>query len=166
MGIEMGVCGRAVETFNAVMLQQKLKATCEWTVTEWRPGPWFNITMSSYQYRKSHCGDKTVVRSSYLHNGICYTGKMTSLYWIRSLFVVMKLIKITCKCSRKMHHCSGSLEPEYSCHDRDWIMELPMEADILTFTGILTPEDASVASCLLRLCRSFCGCPRCGAAPI
>ena len=27
------------------------------------------------QYRKSHCGDKTVVRSSYLHNGISYTGK-------------------------------------------------------------------------------------------
>ena len=44
-------------------------------------------------------------------------------------------------------YCSGSLEPEYSCHDRDWIMELPMEADILTFTGILTPEGASVASC-------------------
>ena len=43
--------------------------------------------------------------------------------------------------------CSGSLEPESSYHDRDWIMELPMEADILTFTGILTPEDASVASC-------------------
>ena len=38
--------------------------------------------MSSYQYRKSHCGDKTVVRSSYLHNGIFYTGKMASLYWI------------------------------------------------------------------------------------
>ena len=48
-------------------------------------GPWFNIKMSSYQYRKSHCGDKTVVRSSYLHNGISYTGKMTSLYWIRAL---------------------------------------------------------------------------------
>ena len=45
-------------------------------------GPWLNIKMSSYQYRKSHCGDKTVVRSSYLHNGISYTGKMTSLYWI------------------------------------------------------------------------------------
>ena len=44
-------------------------------------------------------------------------------------------------------YCSGSLEPESSCHDRDWIMELPMEADILTFTGILTPGDASVASC-------------------
>ena len=45
-------------------------------------GPWFNIKMSSYQYRKSHCGDKTVVRSSYLHNVISYTGKMSSLYWI------------------------------------------------------------------------------------
>ena len=47
-------------------------------------GPWFNIKMSSYQYRKSHYGDKTIVRSSYLHNGISYTGKMTSLYWIRA----------------------------------------------------------------------------------
>ena len=46
------------------------------------PGPWFNIKMLSYQYRKSNYGDKTVVRSSYLHNDISYTGKMTSFYWI------------------------------------------------------------------------------------
>ena len=46
------------------------------------PVPRFNIKMSSYRYRKSHCGDKTVVRWSYLHNRISYTGKMTSLYWI------------------------------------------------------------------------------------
>ena len=52
------------------------------------PGPWFNIKMSSYQYRKSHCGDKTVVRSSYLHNGISYTGKMSSLYWIGALIAL------------------------------------------------------------------------------
>ena len=45
-------------------------------------GPWFNIKMLSYQYRKSHYGDKTVVRSSYLHNGISYTGKMVSFYWM------------------------------------------------------------------------------------
>ena len=45
-------------------------------------GPRFNIKMSSYQYRKSQCGDKTVVRSSYLHNGISYTGKISFLYWI------------------------------------------------------------------------------------
>ena len=55
-------------------------------------GPWFNIKMSSYQYRKSHCGDKTVVRSSYLHNEISYTGKMTSLYWIgaqMSIYIIL-----------------------------------------------------------------------------
>ena len=48
------------------------------------PRPRFNIKMSSYQYRKSHCGDKTILRPSYLHKGISYTGKTTSLYWIRT----------------------------------------------------------------------------------
>ena len=48
-------------------------------------GSWFNIKMSSYQCRKSHCGDKTILRPSYLHNGISYTSKMTSFYWIRAL---------------------------------------------------------------------------------
>ena len=46
------------------------------------PGPQFNIKMSSYQYRKSYCGDKIILRPSYLHNGISYIGKMSSLYWI------------------------------------------------------------------------------------
>ena len=36
--------------------------------------------------------DKTVVRSSYLHNGISYTGKMISLYWIGALLVYLDLI--------------------------------------------------------------------------
>ena len=44
-------------------------------------GPRFNTNMSPYQYRKSHCGDKTIARSSYLHTRISYTGKMVSLYW-------------------------------------------------------------------------------------
>ena len=41
--------------------------------------------MTSYQYRKSHCGDKTILRPSYLHNGISYTGKTTFLCWIWAL---------------------------------------------------------------------------------
>ena len=52
-----------------------------------QPGGWFNIKMTSYQYRKSLCGDKTILRPSYLHNRISYTGKMTSLYWIRALLL-------------------------------------------------------------------------------
>ena len=65
----------------------------------WIPGPWFNIKMSSYQYRKSYCGDKTVVRSSYLHNGISYTGKI-SLYWIRAQ-PSMRNISMTCTISNE-----------------------------------------------------------------
>ena len=45
--------------------------------------------MSSYQYRKSLCGDKMVVRSSYLHYGNSYTGKMSSLCWISPLGIVV-----------------------------------------------------------------------------
>ena len=82
--------------------------------------------------------------SSYLHNRqqlVNYYGcesdlKLLNVEFPKGLFL-----------DPYFSYCSGSLEPEYSCHDRDWIMELPMEADILTFTGILTPEDASVASC-------------------
>ena len=48
------------------------------------PGGWFNIKMPSYQYRITHCGDKTILQPSYLHNVISYTGKMSSLYWIRT----------------------------------------------------------------------------------
>ena len=47
-------------------------------------GPWFNIKMSSYQYSNSHCGDQTILRPSYLHNGISHTGKTPSLYWIKA----------------------------------------------------------------------------------
>ena len=46
---------------------------------------WCNKNMSSCQYRKHHCGDKTILRPSYLHNEISYTGKMTYIYWIRAL---------------------------------------------------------------------------------
>ena len=52
-----------------------------WSIYPCTAGPWFNIKLSSYKYRKSHCGDKMVVRSSYLHNGISYNGKSASLYW-------------------------------------------------------------------------------------
>ena len=77
------------------------------TVNSVDPGPWFNIEMSSYQNRKSDCGDKTVVRSSYLHKGISYTGKMTSLYWIRALVDVAVNLKLlssnTCSLRTYVH---------------------------------------------------------------
>ena len=43
---------------------------------------------ATYPYRESHCGDEKVLWLSYLHNGISYTGKMTSLYWIKALDIL------------------------------------------------------------------------------
>ena len=57
------------------------------------PRGWINIKMSSYQYRKSHCGDETMWRPSYLHNGISCTGKMTYLYGIRALNITVSAPK-------------------------------------------------------------------------
>ena len=65
----------------------------QWSL--YQSGPWFNIKMSSYQYRKSHFGDKTVVRSSYLHSGISYTGKITSVYWFSPLGVILHDVRVT-----------------------------------------------------------------------
>ena len=57
-----------------------------------KPGGWFNKKRTSYQYRKSHCGDKTILRPSYLHYGISYTGKTTSLYWIRAQVIIFSQV--------------------------------------------------------------------------
>ena len=43
---------------------------------------WFNMNIPSYQNRKSHCGDKTILRWFYLYNEIYYTIKISS-YLIR-----------------------------------------------------------------------------------
>ena len=51
-------------------------------LTPEHPGSQFNIKMIPYQNRKSHCGDKMILRPSYLHNGISYTVEAASLYWI------------------------------------------------------------------------------------
>ena len=73
-----------------------------WSHSSNQPGGWFNIKMLSYQYRKSHCGDKTILRPSYLHNGISYTGKTTSLYWIRAQVVRTVRHRISC-CAPTIH---------------------------------------------------------------
>ena len=44
-------------------------------------GALIRYKISSCQYSKSSCGDETVVGWSYLHNGISYIVKMTSLYY-------------------------------------------------------------------------------------
>ena len=83
VGLAPGFISRYVTVLSSV-LQSSAESTCLWYWSG-EPGPWFNIKMPFYQYRKSHSGDRTVVRSSYLHNGISYTGKMASSYWTSPL---------------------------------------------------------------------------------
>ena len=71
-----------VGSSNIILLKPCSDITISLSLNGVLARPWFNIKMSSYQYRKSHCGDKTILRPSYLHNGISCTGKMTCLYWI------------------------------------------------------------------------------------
>ena len=80
-------------------------------------GAWFNIKMTSYQYRKSHCGDKTILRPSYLHNGISYTGKTTSLYWIRPLGDVFHSLWRDNPDLVKMHFLLAWNMMLWSCHN-------------------------------------------------
>ena len=55
-------------------------------------GPWFNKKMSSYQYRKSHYGDKTILRPSYLHNGrAAYPSAKLCVHNIQSVCKILTL---------------------------------------------------------------------------
>ena len=45
-----------------------------------RRGPWFNIKMPSYWYRKSHCGDKTIV--------FVLSPQWDFLYWQDVIFIL------------------------------------------------------------------------------
>ena len=48
----------------------------------------FNLKVLFYQYKKSHYGNKTIYRPSYLRNVIPYTGKTVSWYWIGGLIAM------------------------------------------------------------------------------
>ena len=101
-------------------------------------GGWFNIKTTSYQYRKSHCGDKTILRPSYLHNGISYTGKMTSLYWIRAL--VWFCIPSICIC--------------YATSERETKSEVPATKDMKPTTNHV--ETVSITNSIFSNIRTWC----------
>ena len=88
-------CNHSFQVLPPNCINKQQKHTFMGTENHKQAWPRFNIKMLSYQYRKSHCGDKTVERSSYLHNGISCTGKTTSLYWIGALIATPTKIKLT-----------------------------------------------------------------------
>ena len=108
----------------------------------------FPFTVCLWKYRRST--NHHIFHTVYIYAKAYFLHSTGRVFCFQTCIYIYNMIRMLCVLWRnqsEVGHCSGSLEPESSCHDRDWIMELPMEADILTFTGILTPEDASVASC-------------------
>ena len=83
---------------------------------------WYS-KISSYQYRKSHCGDKTILRPSYRHNGISYTGKI-SLYWIRALVApnVCRKCLVIFQLKMGLQWDQISVEFELRCSRRQWMV--------------------------------------------
>ena len=82
------------QPFVQAQIKENIKAPRHWPLPEDRgipiaKGHWhgkrFHLMTSSwsYQYQKSHCEHKTILRSSYLHNVISYTGEITSICWIK-----------------------------------------------------------------------------------
>ena len=108
--------------------------------------------MSSYQYRKSHCEDKTILGLSNLHNGISYTGKMTSLYWIGAqVLSCWSLVILICKayvshCDRSV--CGGPIS------DSQWEV-------VLSYPGFVPSIAVAWFHTLnLRVQQDFAGSPR------
>ena len=80
---------------------------CYWLSQAWQSRGLIQYKMPSYQYRKSHCGDKMILRSFYLHNGISYTGKTTSLYWIRAHLIMNFVIPFHVQCCCSSCHATN-----------------------------------------------------------
>ena len=95
-------------------------------------GPWFNIKMSSYQYRKSHCGDKTVVRSSYLHNGSSYTGTWRHLYIESGPWICDRWQPREKTCQYHSYWCSGDASAVLPMHDKPVLHEEGFQLSVLS----------------------------------
>ena len=79
-----------------------------------------------YQYRKSHCGNKTIVRSSYLHRWISYTGNMASNSnsWYNKEFEFEFIILNQPSALPFLHHCYALSNK----HFQVWFLSLSLSS--------------------------------------
>ena len=61
----------------------------------------FNLNVQSCHHRKSHCGDKTIIRIFYIHNEIDYTDKMAFFIGLHCKFVNVSLFNLLDDCVRE-----------------------------------------------------------------
>ena len=79
----------------------------------------YNVKMVSYQYRKSHCGDKTIIRSSYLHYGVSYHALIRQYLYVETSLWLLQLA-FNCQVSKCFFFSYSfcSMFPELSCGRR------------------------------------------------
>ena len=89
-----------VDHLNCILVETSHRIWADISLKLWSSNcrPWRNIKTLSYQYMKSQCEDKTIVRSSYLRNRNSYAGDVTSLYWIDPLSVLRLCVLGICMC--------------------------------------------------------------------
>ena len=85
---------------RGIMFDEKSVYTHRRVDTNWCKS-WFNTTRPSYQYRRLHCGDKTVTISFHLHIGITYTGRTIYQCWKGTLYLWARLVNITLSQNRR-----------------------------------------------------------------
>ena len=69
--------GKVVRYIQKVFAKQSFRITsCRSNTIAKELRGWLDIKMPPYQYMESDYGDKTILRPSYIHNGISHTGKM------------------------------------------------------------------------------------------
>ena len=112
----------------------------KWVSNAWcrRVGGWFNMKVTSHQYRKSHCVDKIFLGPSDIHNEIFYTGNTASSCWILSPSYQY----------RKSHCGDKAISLPSYLHNRtfyisnwDYIVILNKSPDLRDcFTTVLSPQ--------------------------
>ena len=91
-----------------------LGMTCGWIrlVGVWKQ----QESGGSYNYVKSHCGDKKILWPSDLRNWISFTGKITYSYWMRALVYHTSYISIQPACEKiRGSLCTDTVLNWYIC---------------------------------------------------
>ena len=103
--------------------------------------------MQSYQYRNSHCKNKTILWPSYVHNGISCTHKAAALYWIRALVTESLLTQCIKRHLYSLSYTilSGITGVSSSCHHTGKNKRMQCRYNMMT------PSNGNI-SALLALC--------------
>ena len=93
----------------------------------------YQYKITYYPYREYHCGDKTILRQSYLNNGISNSGKMAALY---------SGPRLTCPNFEVFHSKAITSRPIYFSPCLQWSIVISYSIVIIYLWNIFHPSCA------------------------